>query len=68
MGIAVLIVSSDFIFVSVPLFLSCFGLAIVALARRYVITGIIMLILAFTIPPACVFRAMANEMWKPHSN
>jgi hypothetical protein len=63
-GIVLLIVSPGFILISAPLFLACFVLSIIAMARHHVISGIIMMILAFTVPPICIIGVFANAFSK----
>jgi hypothetical protein len=63
-GIVLLIVSPGFIFISAPLFLACFVLSIIAMARHHVVSGIIMMLLVFTAPPICILGVFANAFSK----
>jgi hypothetical protein len=59
-----LLVSPGFIFISVPLFLACFVLSIIAMAKHHVASGIIMMILVFTAPPICILGVFAIAVSK----
>ena len=63
-GIVLLFVSPGFIFVSAPLFLACFVLSIIAMARDRVASGAIMMILVFIIPPICILGIFASAFSK----
>lgn len=63
-GIVLLFVSPGFIFISVPLFLACFVLSIIAMAKHHVASGIIMMILVFTVAPICVIGSFAFALSK----
>jgi hypothetical protein len=63
-GIVLLIFSPDFIFVSVPLFLTSFALSVIAVAKRRAASGIMMMILAFIVPPVCIFEVLACALSK----
>ena len=63
-GIVLLLVSPVFIFISVPLFLACFVLSIIAMAKHHVASGIIMMILVLTAPPICILGVFAVAVSK----
>jgi hypothetical protein len=53
-GVSLLIVSPQSMFVSVCLFLACFVLSAIAIANRRLASGVTMMILLFTAPAICV--------------
>jgi hypothetical protein len=53
-GVGLLIVSPQSMFVSVCLFLACFVLSAIAIANRRLASGVTMMILLFTVPAICV--------------
>jgi hypothetical protein len=63
-GIILLIISPGFIFISGPLFLACFVLSIIAMARHHVASGVIMMILVLTAPPICILGVFAIAVSK----
>ena len=63
-GVILLFVSPAFLFISGPLFLACFVLSIIAMAKRRVLSGVIMMVLVFIIPPLCFFGALSHAVSK----
>jgi hypothetical protein len=63
-GIVLLFISPGFIFISAPLFLACFVLSIIAMAKHHVASGVIMMILVLTVPPICTFGVFAFAVSK----
>jgi hypothetical protein len=51
LGAILLCVHPGFIFISAPLFLACFVLSIIAMARHRVVSGVLMMIAVFTVAP-----------------
>ncbi len=60
-GIALVVVSRGFIFISAPLFLSSFVLSIVAMAKHHIAGGMITMISLCILPPICILRAYQDR-------
>ena len=60
-GVVLLIFLPGAIFVSIPLFLACFVVSIFAIANRRFVSGVLMLILLFTVPAICVVARILND-------
>ena len=60
-GVILLFVSPGSIFVSVALFLACFILSIFTIANRRFVSGVIMLVLLFTIPAVFLIARILND-------
>lgn len=63
-GVILLFVSPAFLVISGPLFLACFVLSIIAMAKRRVLSGVIMMVLVFIIPPLCFLGALSHAVSK----
>jgi hypothetical protein len=59
MAIVLLFFSPGFILISAPLFLACFVLSIIAMAKHHVASGVIMMILVLTAAPIATLGAFA---------
>jgi energy-coupling factor transporter transmembrane protein EcfT len=62
LGVVLLCVHPGFIFVSAPLFLACFVLSIIAMARHRVASGVLMMIAVFTIAPFVTIAVFVHSV------
>jgi hypothetical protein len=63
-GVILLFVSPALLIIAGPLFLACFVLSIIAMAKRRVFTGVLMMVLVFIIPPVCFLGAFSHAVSK----
>jgi hypothetical protein len=63
-GVVLLFFSPLMLFISGPLFLACFILSIIAMTKRRVLSGVLMMLAVFTIPPLCVFGLFSHTVSK----
>src|SRR5262249_41249240 len=61
-GVILLFLSPALIIVAAPPFLACFILSIIAMAKRRVLSGVIMMVLVFIIPPVCFLGAFSHAV------
>src|ERR1700756_987982 len=61
-GAVLLCLHLGFIFISAPLFLASFVLSIIAMARHRVVSGVLMMIAVFTIPPVITLGVLAHSV------
>src|SRR5260221_5074981 len=62
LGVILLCVHPGFIFVSAPLFLACFVLSIIAMARHRVASGVLMMIAVFTVAPFATLAVLGHSV------
>jgi hypothetical protein len=62
LGVILLCVHPGFIFVSAPLFLACFVLSIIAMARHRVASGVLMMIAVFTVAPFATLTVFVHSV------
>ncbi len=60
-GVVLLIISPQSLLVPISLFLACFILSIFAIANRRFVSGVIMIILLFTVPAICFLARILNN-------
>jgi len=60
LGVVLLLVSPGFVIFSGPLFLACFILSIIAMAMHQILSGVLMMILVFTVAPLCTIVVFTN--------
>ena len=63
-GVILLFLSPAFLVIAAPLFLACFVLSIIAMAKRRVLSGVIMMVLVFVIPPLCLIGMFSHAVNK----
>jgi hypothetical protein len=61
-GVILLFVSPALLIIAGPLFLACFVLSIIAMAKRRVFSGVLMMVLVFIIPPVCFLGALSHRV------
>jgi hypothetical protein len=64
LGVILLLLSPGFVFFAAPLFLACFVLSIIAMAKHRVVSGVLMMILVFTVAPLCTIGVFAYAVSK----
>ena len=62
LGVILLCINPGFIFVSGPLFLACFVLSIIAMARHRVVSGVLMMIAVCTVAPLTTVAVFVHSI------
>jgi hypothetical protein len=62
LGVILLCVNPGFIFISGPLFLACFVLSIIAMARHRVVSGVLMMIAVCTVAPLTTVAVFVHSI------